>query len=87
MPDNSYRRVIQTTSMTTAERAKSRRIRKAIKRGEQPTEVMTPLAPSNRGGLRPVKYAYTKDGPPKLVVPHEDHAAATTEEVSIPLMS
>ncbi|KAG8700167.1 hypothetical protein FRC09_006131 [Ceratobasidium sp. 395] len=70
--------------MTNAERAKSRRIKRSIKRGEKPKEVMTPRAPSNRSGLRDKQYAYSNKEPPKIVRPHKNLNTDTTEEVSVP---
>ncbi|KAG8791994.1 hypothetical protein FRC12_007580 [Ceratobasidium sp. 428] len=82
-----YQRLTETTSMTTAERAKSKRIRRTLNRGEEPMEVMTPPGPPRRPGLRGVQYAYTSDAAPRRVVPHQDFTTNATEEVSIPSLS
>ncbi|KAG8723112.1 hypothetical protein FRC09_004711 [Ceratobasidium sp. 395] len=87
METNPYRRVVATTSMTTAERAQSKRIRRQINRGEEPTEVMARRGPPRRPGLRGYQYAYTNEDPPMRVVPHEDRMTDATEEVSVPRLS
>ncbi|KAG9088343.1 hypothetical protein FRC06_002082 [Ceratobasidium sp. 370] len=70
MPDLTSSRLVQTTSMTTAECKMAKQITKKLANGETPTEEMVISGPPRRAGLRGLRYAYKDDEPPKRIERH-----------------
>jgi hypothetical protein len=66
MPDTTYSRVVQTTSMTHFEQRNAKKWAKDIVKGINSTQA---TVPARRPGLRGKVYTYTNDSAPLLVVP------------------